>query len=80
MSVKLQHRARADQPLADPVRPAPPHRAPARAHRPAPQRQGKRWFEDRSWLVLLGVLLTVVLAFTAMVVLTALAGGDSFLQ
>ena len=81
MSVRLQHRARASQPLADPALPATPHRAPGRADRPAPRgRAGKRWFEDRTWLIGLGVFLTVVLAFTAMVVLTALAGGDSFLQ
>ena len=81
MSVRLQHRARTSQPQADPARPATPHRAPGRAHRPAPQRrEGKRGVADRSWLVLLGVFITVVLAFTAMVVLTALAGGDSFLR
>ena len=81
MSVRLQHRARASQPLADPARPATPHRAPGRAHRPGPQRrEGKRWFEDRNGLILLGVLLTVVLAFAALVARTALAGGASFLQ
>ena len=34
--------------------------------------------EDRGWLLVLGVFLALVVAFTAMIVITAVAGGDGF--
>ena len=43
----------------------------------APQRAEAR-VADGTWLIGLGVCLVVVLAFTAMVALTQLAGGETF--
>ena len=51
---------------------------PRRPADQAPAPQGKPGMEDRTWLVFLGVLLAVVLVFVAMIVITALAGGDGF--
>ncbi|MCZ2810200.1 hypothetical protein O2W15_02010 [Modestobacter sp. VKM Ac-2979] len=33
---------------------------------------------DRGWVLCLGVLVATVLVFTAMIAITALAGGDGF--
>ncbi|MDP5184804.1 hypothetical protein QOZ88_19395 [Blastococcus sp. BMG 814] len=40
----------------------------------------KQAAEDHAWLLGLGVLAAVVLVFTAMVVLTMLAGGDGYVR
>ena len=52
-----------------------------RSRRPADQARAperKPGMEDHTWLLFLGVLIAVVLVFVAMIVITALAGGDGF--
>ncbi|MGY1724728.1 hypothetical protein [Blastococcus sp. SYSU DS0533] len=52
---------------------------PAAQQRPADERPPERQAaEDHAWLLGLGVIAAVVLVFTAMVVLTLLAGGDGY--
>ena len=54
--------------------PAPP------AEEPAPKAPEKRGIEDRSWLLLIAVLLFLALAFVGMVALTALGGGTTYVR
>ncbi|TYP86880.1 hypothetical protein [Blastococcus xanthinilyticus] len=63
----------AAEPAAD-APPAPPDAPPA--EQPTPAADARM----RSWLIALGVFVTVAVAFTAMVVLTMLAGGDGYLR
>lgn len=56
-----------------------PRQRSHRTDRPTAQPVQKRARAERTGLIGLGVVLVVLLAFTAMVVLTALAGGDTFL-
>ncbi|RZU30459.1 hypothetical protein [Blastococcus saxobsidens] len=61
-----------------PARGGPPaaERAERRARRPALNPAS----DVRTWLIALGVIAVVLLAFIGMVALTALAGGDTFLS
>ena len=44
----------------------------------APDHPPRKAVEDREWLVLLGAALVAILVFGAMVGLTMLGGGDSY--
>ncbi|MGY2004270.1 hypothetical protein [Blastococcus sp. SYSU DS1024] len=75
MSVDVQRSpGTAERPPVEP-RPAV-DRAGGRPVQPAE----KRGPEYHGWLCALGVLAAAVIVFTAMVVLTMLAGGDGYLQ
>ncbi|RBY94437.1 hypothetical protein DQ244_03740 [Blastococcus sp. TBT05-19] len=78
MSTKLHQRPRTlRRPVVhDRSEPEAPPAAGRTTHRPQRQR---RQTDLRAGLIGLGVLAALLLAFTAMVVLTALAGGDTFL-
>ncbi|NEK86489.1 hypothetical protein GCU60_12105 [Blastococcus saxobsidens] len=62
------------------------HERPARGERPADERADRARSRPqpasdvRTWLIAVVVIGIVLLAFTGMVVLTALAGGDTFLS
>jgi hypothetical protein len=82
MSVKLQQRPRT-------VRQPQDHRPPAAGDSPAAgsaeqraerRSAAKRSSDVRIGLIGLAVVAAVLLAFTAMVLLTALAGGNTFLS
>ncbi|CCG01954.1 hypothetical protein [Blastococcus saxobsidens] len=51
---------------------------PAVQYRPAAEKPTEKGAEERGWLLALGVFLAAALVFGAMVVLTALAGGDAY--
>ena len=51
---------------------------PAALARPAVQQPVKKGAEDRAWLMGLGVFFLAALIFGAMVLLTALGGGDGY--
>ncbi|NEK86490.1 hypothetical protein GCU60_12110 [Blastococcus saxobsidens] len=72
MSVSVHQRPR---PVARPAR-----RPAAQPRQAAEQPARERGAEDRGWLLGLGVLLTVLVIFGAMIALTMLAGGDGYPQ
>ena len=77
MSVKSQQRPSTARRPGAHERPAPGAPRVDRGARSRPQREPES--DVRSWLIALMVIGVVLLAFAGMVVLTALAGGDTFL-